>query len=61
MHHDHHQWTPEERRRREVKVWCTWGGIGLCVGLFFYLTHLAKRALARAQQAEEEGFEVDDI
>jgi hypothetical protein len=29
-------------------------GIVLCVGLFFYLTHLAKRALERARLEQEE-------
>lgn len=31
----------------------TWGGIILCCILFVYLTHIAKRAIARAQ--EEQG------
>lgn len=36
-----------------MKMYATWAGIALCVGLFFYLTHLAKRALRKAQQEEE--------
>ena len=43
----------EDRHREDVKMWSTWAGIGLCVVLFFYLTHLAKRALARAQAEQE--------
>jgi hypothetical protein len=36
-----------------VKMYATWIGIALCVGLFFYLTHVAKRALRKAQAEEE--------
>jgi hypothetical protein len=36
-----------------VKMYATWAGIALCVGLFFYLTHLAKKALKKAQMEEE--------
>ncbi len=59
--HSHDGWSEAERTREEVKLWSTWVGLGLCVVLFLYLTHLAKRALARAQSeqerlaAEEEG------
>ena len=60
------QWTGEEKRRHDVKIWSTWVGIGLCVALFFYLTRLAKKALARAQleqerEVEERGVEVGDV
>lgn len=56
MHHPHggeHLWTEEERHREDVKMWSTWVGIGLCVALFFYLTHLAKNALAKAQAEQQ--------
>jgi hypothetical protein len=33
-------------------MYSTWVGIGLCVALFFYLTHLAKKALRKAQEEE---------
>jgi uncharacterized membrane protein YdjX (TVP38/TMEM64 family) len=60
------QWTGEEKHRHDVKIWSTWVGIGLCVALFFYLTRLAKKALARAQleqerEVEERGVEVGDV
>jgi hypothetical protein len=39
----------------DIKVYWTWGGLALCVGLFVYLHHVAKKALARAQaEAERE-------
>ena len=63
--HGHHGWTEEDRHREDVKLWSTWIGIGLCVVLFFYITHLAKKALARAQAEQEsqgdESFNVDDM
>ncbi|OCF41944.1 hypothetical protein I317_04246 [Kwoniella heveanensis CBS 569] len=43
-----------ESSREDVKVYSTWIGIILCVGLFFYLTHLAKRALKKAQEEQED-------
>jgi hypothetical protein len=59
-HHHHHsppppplEWLEEERHRQDVRMWSTWIGIGLCVALFFYLTHLAKRALAKAQAEQD--------
>ena len=67
MHHPHgHQWTEEDRHREDVKLWSTWVGIGLCVVLFFYLTHLAKRTLARARaeqerEAEGEAFAIERV
>lgn len=33
-------------------MYSTWIGIGLCVALFFYLTHLARKALRKAQEEE---------
>lgn len=41
----------------DVKFYWTWGGLALCVGLFVYLHHVAKKALKRAQDelAAEEG------
>ena len=41
----------------DVKFYWTWGGLALCVGLFVYLHHVAKKALKRAQEemAAEEG------
>jgi uncharacterized membrane protein YdjX (TVP38/TMEM64 family) len=43
----------EEAHRQQVKTYTTWAGIVLCVALFFYLTHLAKRALRKAQEEQE--------
>nr|ODO03934.1 hypothetical protein L204_00275 [Cryptococcus depauperatus CBS 7855] len=40
--------------REGVKTWTTWAGIILCVSLFFYLTHIAKRAVKKAQAEQEE-------
>lgn len=39
-------------------MYTTMVGIVLCIGLFFYLTKLAKRALIRAQAEEAERAEV---
>lgn len=39
--------------RDDVKFYWTWGGLGLCVVLFVYLHHVAKKALARAQAEME--------
>lgn len=36
-----------------MKYYSTWFGVFLCIALFFYLTHLAKRALAKAQAEQE--------
>jgi hypothetical protein len=52
-YHPAPEWLDEERHRQDVRVWSTWIGIGLCVGLFFYLTHLAKKALAKAQADQD--------
>lgn len=40
---------PADRQRDEVKRYCTWAGVLLCVGLFVYLHHVAKKAIKRAQ------------
>ncbi|WVR09105.1 hypothetical protein IAU60_006167 [Kwoniella sp. DSM 27419] len=45
---------PMDPSREDVKLYTTWAGIVLCVGLFFYLTHLAKKALRRAQEEQEQ-------
>jgi hypothetical protein len=39
--------------RDDVKFYWTWGGLSLCVVLFVYLHHVAKKALARAQAEME--------
>jgi hypothetical protein len=36
-----------------MRYYSTWAGVILCVGLFIYLTRLAKRALAKAQAEQE--------
>lgn len=41
--------TPEDLHHQRVKAGMTWGGIILCCVLFVYLTHIAKRAIAKAQ------------
>lgn len=60
-HHHHHNyhhhppaWMVEEMHRQKIRMYSTWVGIALCVALFFYLTHLAKKALAKAQAEAEE-------
>lgn len=45
-------WRADQRHRGQVRMYSTWVGIGLCVALFFYLTHLAKKALKKAQEEE---------
>ncbi|WVQ93262.1 hypothetical protein IAU59_000328 [Kwoniella sp. CBS 9459] len=45
---------PMDSSREDVKAYSTWIGIFLCVGLFFYLTHLAKKALKKAQEEQED-------
>lgn len=40
---------PHEPEHETLKVAMTWGGIFLCGVLFVYLTHLAKRAIKKAQ------------
>jgi hypothetical protein len=45
-------WREAQRHRGQVRMYSTWVGIGLCVALFFYLTHLAKKALRKAQEEE---------
>ncbi|KAK8843357.1 hypothetical protein IAR55_007014 [Kwoniella newhampshirensis] len=40
--------------REDVKTMMTWVGIGLCIVLFFYLTHLAKTAVRKAQEEQAE-------
>lgn len=42
--------TPADIHHERVKAGMTWGGIILCAVLFVYLTHLAKRAIAKAQE-----------
>ena len=58
-HHsdDSGRWMGGAGQGDKLKVYTTWAGIALCVALFFYLTHLAKRALARAQEEQEMGGE----
>ncbi|WVF65599.1 hypothetical protein IAT40_000329 [Kwoniella sp. CBS 6097] len=52
--HGHgHAHPPMETSREDVKAYSTWIGIILCIGLFFYLTHLAKKALKKAQEEQE--------
>ncbi len=58
-HHMYHPPSAEEIHRQTVKTYTTWAGIALCVGLFFYLTHKAKKALAAAQ-AEQEARDRED-
>ena len=43
----------EDQQRQDVRWYSTCFGVVLCISLFFYLTHLAKRALARAQVEHE--------
>ena len=38
----------EDQQRQDIRWYSTCFGVVLCISLFFYLTHLAKRALARA-------------
>lgn len=48
----------EELHRMHVKHQATWCGIVLCIALFFYLTHLARRSLRRAQLAQgDDGYD----
>lgn len=42
----------DDSRHERVKAGVTWGGIVLCCILFVYLTHIAKKAIARAQEAQ---------
>jgi hypothetical protein len=44
--------SPEDVQHERVKAGVTWGGIILCGVLFVYLTHVAKRAIARAQDEQ---------
>jgi hypothetical protein len=44
--------TPEDAHHERVKTGVTWGGIVLCAVLFVYLTHVAKRAIAKAQHEQ---------
>ncbi|OWT38600.1 cytoplasmic protein [Cryptococcus neoformans Bt1] len=46
----------QEGDTQTAKTWTTWVGIVLCIVLFFYLMHFAKRAVkkAQAEQAEME-------
>lgn len=43
----------EDQQRQDVRWYSTCFGVVLCISLFFYLTHLAKRALSRAQVEHE--------
>jgi uncharacterized membrane protein YdjX (TVP38/TMEM64 family) len=43
----------EDQQRQDVRWYSTCFGVVLCISLFFYLTHLAKRALAKAQSEHE--------
>jgi uncharacterized membrane protein YdjX (TVP38/TMEM64 family) len=45
--------SPEDQQRQDIRWYSTCFGVVLCISLFFYLTHLAKRALARAQVEHE--------
>ncbi|WVQ81420.1 hypothetical protein IAT38_003544 [Cryptococcus sp. DSM 104549] len=38
----------------DIRTVSTWAGIVLCVALFFYLTHIAKKAVAKAQMEQAE-------
>jgi uncharacterized membrane protein YdjX (TVP38/TMEM64 family) len=42
----------DDAQHERVKAGVTWGGIVLCCILFVYLTHIAKRAIARAQEEQ---------
>lgn len=42
-----------------MKYYSTWFGVILCIGLFVYLTRLAKRAVAKAQ-AEQAQAELEE-
>ncbi|TXT09052.1 hypothetical protein VHUM_02526 [Vanrija humicola] len=42
----------EDIHRDRIKAGATWGGIVLCVLLFVYLTHIAKREIAKAQDEQ---------
>lgn len=55
--HGHHGYAG---RREDVKVYWTWGGLALCVVLFVYLHHVAKKALARAQAEVERDNRVEE-
>lgn len=44
--------SPEDIQHERVKAGVTWGGIILCCVLFVYLTHVAKRAIAKAQEGQ---------
>jgi len=46
------QW--DDTPRDDVKFYSTIVGIGMCIGLFFYLTRLAKQALERARMEQED-------
>ncbi|EIW65830.1 hypothetical protein TREMEDRAFT_35925 [Tremella mesenterica DSM 1558] len=62
-HHDLHN---DTMGRDDVKFYSTIVGVTMCLVLFVYLTHLAKRALARVQieqelrQGDEEGISLED-
>lgn len=45
--------SPEDQQRQDVRWYSTCFGVVLCISLFFYLTHLAKRAVAKAQTEHE--------
>lgn len=44
--------TEDDLHRDRVKTGATWGGIALCILLFVYLTHIAKREIAKAQDEQ---------
>jgi hypothetical protein len=45
--------SPEDQQRQDIRWYLTCFGVVLCISMFFYLTHLAKRALTRAQVEHE--------
>ena len=53
-HGPHSEWSYDDQRRHDVRFYSTIVGVALCVGLFFYLTHLSRKALARAQAEQDE-------
>lgn len=42
----------DDAHHERVKAGVTWGGIVLCCVLFVYLTHMAKKAIKRAQDEQ---------
>ncbi|WRT68992.1 uncharacterized protein IL334_005974 [Kwoniella shivajii] len=48
--HGHGEWS---NNREDIKAYSTWFGIALCIGLFCYLTYIAKKAVREAQREQE--------